>query len=120
LREWCQDMLAARHPVAGIGDGVPAFWNEVMTNQDLRNRSLQQAQELGDALAQTLAHAIPDDRWHAEAAAQLLGATIGTVFTTAIKKQLSGVPVEQVRTEQIDVIDAAFDLLDRGLATYGT
>ena len=119
LREWCQDMLAARHPMAAVGTGVTAFWKEVLANQDLRNRSLQQAEELGDALAEVLMEAIPDDRWHAEAVARLLGATIGTVFTTAIKKQLSGVPVEQVRAEQLDVIDAAFDLLDSGLKNYG-
>jgi AcrR family transcriptional regulator len=119
LREWCQDMLAARHPMAGIGNNVARFWNEVMTNQDLRNRSLQQAQELGDAIADVLVESVPDNRWHAEAVAQLLGAAIGTVFATAIKKQMSGVPVEQVRAEQIDVIDATFDLLDQGLARYG-
>jgi AcrR family transcriptional regulator len=119
LREWCHRLLAEHHPMSAISDGVATFWNEILSNQDLRNRSLQQAQELTDALADTLAESIPG-RWQAEAAAQLIGATIGTVFSTAVRKQMNGVPLSQVREEQKSVIDAAFALLEHGLGPYGT
>lgn len=120
LREWCQDLLADGHPMSAVGDGVARFWGEVLGNQDLRNRWLQQGQELGDRLTEMLTGSIPDpDPWHAGAAAQFLGAAIGSVFTTAIKKQLAGVPVAQVRAEQADVIDMVFDMLDNGLGNYG-
>ena len=120
LREWCHRMLAEGHPMAAVGPTVATFWTEVMAHQDLRNRLLQQQQEIKDALADALEEAIPGDRWQAEAAAQLIGATISTVFSTAVTKQMNGAPPDDVRAEQPAVIDRAFTLLDQGLSTYGT
>ena len=51
--------------------------------------------------------------------AGLVGATVRTVFACAVRRIVGGDAATDVRRDQVDVIDQAFDLLERGIGPYG-
>jgi hypothetical protein len=51
--------------------------------------------------------------------AGLLAAVIGSVVGIAVSRILDGDDVEEVRRDQVGVLDRAFDLLEHGVGDYG-
>jgi hypothetical protein len=57
-----------------------------------------------------------DDDVEARLVANLLTATITSIFHIPIDRIMAGDDVEQVRRDQVAVIDRAFDVLEQGIS----
>lgn len=114
LRRYHHELLATGHPLSGAIDGARGFWLIVKSSPALVARTLEQDRETRDMLARVLAEEIPD-RTDAELAATVIAAATGSVFEHAINRILDGADGDEVRRDQVAVIDRAFDLIEGGL-----
>ncbi|KAA2261695.1 TetR/AcrR family transcriptional regulator [Solihabitans fulvus] len=121
MRRYSHDLLARQHPLSGAIDGIVRFSTVVAGSRALQTRALEQGRETEQTLMDILAaEAVDaDDRVRARLIGVLLSATLHAVYRTPIAKLLAGMPGDQVRREQVGVIDAAFDLLEHGIGGYG-
>lgn len=116
MRRYHHDLLAAGHPLSGAIEGVVPFWQVLRTSTALVNRTYEQAHEIQDALAQALTEQTGDST-QSRLVAGLLTAAVTTVYDIAIQRMLDGDHVEDVRRDQVGVIDQAFDLLEHGIGS---
>jgi hypothetical protein len=118
MRAYHHRLLAAAHPLSGAIEGAVPFWRVLLDSPALVNRTYEQTHEIQEAIAKALA-ARTGDETRSRLVAGLLAATTSTVFDIAIRRMLDGDAVEDVRRDQVGVIDDAFDLLERGIGDYG-
>ncbi len=117
VRQYQQDLLAAGHPLSGAIEGVIPFWRVLHSSPALVSRLHEQAHEIQDALSQALADQGRDPTG-SRLVAGLLAATVTTVFSIAVQRMLAGDNVQDVRRDQVGVINEAFDLLERGIGDW--
>ncbi|WP_027947282.1 TetR/AcrR family transcriptional regulator [Amycolatopsis taiwanensis] len=115
MRRYHQELLAAQHPLSGAIEGARPFFQVVRSSPALISRTYEHQHEIRDMLADVLAEEMAD-RAPAELLAALLTATIYAIFDRAVNRILAGEDVADVRREQTDFIDRAFDLLEHGVA----
>lgn len=114
MRRYHHELLAAGHPLSGAIAGVHGFWSVLQSSPALMARMVEQEHEIGDMLAGVLAEETGDE-FSARLVANLLTATITTIFRTPVGRIVAGDDVEQVRRDQVAVIDHAFDVLEQGI-----
>ncbi|RZT27021.1 TetR family transcriptional regulator [Kribbella sp. VKM Ac-2569] len=114
MRRYHHELLATGHPLSGAIAGVHGFWSVLQSSPALMSRMVEQEHEIGDMLAGVLAEET-DDEFSARLVANLLTATITTIFRTPVGRIVAGDDVEQVRRDQVTVIDRAFDVLEQGI-----
>ena len=78
----------------------------------------EQAHDIQEALASLLTEETGESTRSRLVAAQL-AAAIMTVYEIAVQRLLAGDRVQDVRRDQVTVIDEAFDLLERGIGDFG-
>lgn len=119
MRRYEHELLEARHPLSGAIDGIVPFSNVLRASPALTGRWREFGTEMEEHVGRVLADELADG-----ARARLIGAAIGaainTIFTIAIDRMLRGDALEDVRRDQVGVIDSAFDLLEGGIGDYGT
>jgi len=114
MRRYHHELLATGHPLSGAIPGVHGFWSVLQSSPALMSRMVEQEHEIGDMLAGVLAEETGDE-FSARLVANLLTATIVTIFRTPVDRIVAGDDVEQVRRDQVAVIDRAFDVLEQGI-----
>jgi AcrR family transcriptional regulator len=115
MRRYQHALLEARHPLSGAIETALPFLQILKSSPALVHRTLEHEHEVRDLLADLLAEEMTD-RTEAELVANLLSATINGIFNRAVNRILEGADAADVRREQADVIDRAFDLLEHGVA----
>lgn len=119
MRRHHHELLASHHPLSGAIEGVVGFWQVLRSSPALVQRMHEQGREIEDALAAVLAEEDADGT-RARLVASLLAAVIGSVFGIAVQRILDGDDAEEVRRNQVGVLDRAFDQLEHGVGAYGT
>ncbi|MFD2419581.1 TetR/AcrR family transcriptional regulator [Amycolatopsis pigmentata] len=114
MRRHQHELLAARHPLSGAIEGARGFWLILKSSRALVTRTYEQERETRDMLTGVLAAEI-GDRERAAMVSALLTATLNTIFEHAVNRILDGDDADEVRRDQVGVIDRAFDLLEQGL-----
>jgi AcrR family transcriptional regulator len=118
LRRHHHELLAAEHPLSGAIAGAAGFYRVLYASPALVSRMHEQGQEIDDAIAEVLV-AEGEEPVRARLVAGLVGATVRTVFACAVRRIVAGDDAAAVRRDQVEVIDQAFDLLERGIGPYG-
>lgn len=119
MRRHQHELLASRHTLSGAVEGVVGFWPVLRASPALVSRLHEQSREIDDTLAAVLGAEFGDGAGP-RLVAGLLGAAVRGVVDAAVQRMLDGDDVEEVRREQVAVIDEAFDLLERGIGDYGS
>lgn len=114
MRRYHHELLAKQHPLSGAIQGVLGFWTVLQSSPALMSRLVEQEHEIAEMLAGVLAEESGDE-FAARLTANLLTATITTIFHTPVARIVAGDDVEQVRRDQVGVIDRAFDVLEQGI-----
>ncbi|MEV0369602.1 TetR/AcrR family transcriptional regulator [Streptomyces sp. NPDC050636] len=126
LRRLALDLLARRHPLAGVGEGFTYFWRTVLESPALRARGREAVEEIEDVLAGLLAEAAGGgtgerrgDSGDPRLAAALIVAAYRVAYAGAAARQLGGDPADEVAVEQAAVLERTFDALERALPGGG-
>ncbi|WP_427895234.1 TetR family transcriptional regulator [Kribbella sp. GL6] len=114
LRRYQHELLAAGHPLSGAIEGVRGFWVVLQSSPALVSRSIEQEHEVGDLLAGILTEETGDE-FGARLTGNLMAAAVSTIFRTAVARIVAGADVDEVRRDQLAVIDRAFDVLETGI-----
>ncbi|HEY9339055.1 MAG TPA: TetR family transcriptional regulator [Kribbella sp.] len=114
MRRYQHELLAARHPLSGAIEGVRGFWSVLESSPALVSRSIEQEHEIAAMLAGVLA-AETGDEFGARLVANLLTATLTTIYHTSVARIIAGDDLAQVQADQVAVIDRAFDVLEQGI-----
>ena len=117
LRRHQHELLAARHPLSGAIEGVPGFWGVLQSSPALMARFHEQEREIGVALSAVLAEETGDPN-RSRVVGGLLAAAISSVFATAVERLLGGDDAQDVRRDQVGVIDQAFDFVEHGIGAF--
>ena len=112
------DLLAGGHPLSGVVAGTVSFFTVLRSSPALMSRRQEQDREIDDALAAVLVAEFGESP-RTRLAGALLGATVRTIFDTAVARMLAGGTEEEVRRAQATVIDEAFALLENGIGDVG-
>ncbi|MER7244397.1 TetR/AcrR family transcriptional regulator [Kribbella sp. NPDC000426] len=119
VRRYLHELLAAGHPLSGAREGAESFYRIVDASPALVRRTHEHTRELADALTNLLETEV-EPGLQAAVVANLIATAVTIVPRVAVDKLLAGQPGEQVRREQVAVIDQTFDLLESGIGTYGS
>ncbi|MFF0271424.1 TetR family transcriptional regulator [Kribbella sp. NPDC004536] len=114
MRHYQHELLAAHHPLSGAIEGVRGFWSVLHESPALMSRMVEQEHEIAELLARLLAEETGDE-FRSRLVGSLLTATITTIWHTAVGRIIAGDDVEQVRRDQVAVIDDGFDVLEQGI-----
>ncbi|HZX05305.1 TetR family transcriptional regulator [Kribbella sp.] len=114
MRRYHHELLAAGHPLSGAVEGVRGFWTVLHSSPALMSRMVEQEHEIAKLLTRVLTEETGDE-FQSRLVANLLTATIITIWHTPVSRIVAGEDVELVRREQVQVIDHAFDVLERGI-----
>ena len=114
MRRYHHELLSARHPLSGAVEGVLGFWTVLQSSPALMSRMVEQEHEIAQMLTGVLTDETGDE-FGARLVANLLTATITTIFHTPVARIIAGDDVAQVQHDQVAVIDQAFDVLEHGL-----
>jgi len=119
LRRLLLDLLERRHPLAAVGDGFASFWQVVVDSPALQARAREAVDEAEKVLGDLLAEADGRDRDDpaVRLAAALIVAACKSVYLTAVRRQLAGERADDIATDQANLINQAFDALDRAFGT---
>ncbi|MFI7100285.1 TetR/AcrR family transcriptional regulator [Streptomyces sp. NPDC050161] len=115
LRRLGRDLLAERHPLAGVGEGFAHFWRTVAESAALRARGREAIEELEGLLAAELARAAGDDGPEPRLSAALIVGGWRAVYAEALARQLDGDPVDAVAVDYAEALERTFDALERAL-----
>ncbi|HEX3786716.1 MAG TPA: TetR/AcrR family transcriptional regulator [Pseudonocardiaceae bacterium] len=121
LRALLLDLLARRHPLGGLRDGVDPFWQTVLDSPTLRAAARDSVDALEDLLAGLYAQATgarPDDPMPAVAAAFTVAA-YRPLYLRTVRRLMAGERADDLYREQVALVNDTFDRLDRALAGYG-
>ncbi|WP_432888051.1 TetR/AcrR family transcriptional regulator [Kribbella sp. CA-245084] len=119
VRRHLHELLATQHPLSGARDGTEHFYQIVDASPALVRRTLEHTREMADALTELLETEVGPGM-QAAVVANLIATAVTIVPRVAVDKLIAGEPGKKVRREQADVIDQTFDLLEGGIATYGS
>jgi AcrR family transcriptional regulator len=119
LRRYHHELLTSGHPLSGVVENIYGFMKIVRASPALMTRALEFDHEIEETLVRVLADEVTDDV-RARLIAGQLAAAMGSIYSIAIDRMLEVGDVEQVRREQVEVIDTAFDLLENGMGAYGS
>lgn len=108
------ELLDQRHPLSAVDDDFPAFWRIVIASPALRARAREGVEELEEALARTLAEAVPECPDPAFAAA-LTVAAYRSVYVTTARRLLAGEAAAALADDHRARVCAAFDTLEAAL-----
>ncbi|WP_433365354.1 TetR/AcrR family transcriptional regulator [Actinoplanes sp. CA-142083] len=105
LREMWLGLLDARHPLAGMNDGISMFWGVVLRSTALRARVREALEEVEALIAALFAEAgVP----HPEMTAALVLAAVRVRYVEAARRIMGGEPADSFRAEQRVRIVAAW------------
>jgi AcrR family transcriptional regulator len=119
LRRLLLDLLRRRHPLAGVGEGLPRFWQVVRDSPALRARARESVDDLEELLATLFAEA--DGAAAATGdpairlAAALTVAACRAVYQHTMRRLLAGDRAGEVVADHARRLGAAFDALERAL-----
>jgi AcrR family transcriptional regulator len=116
LRALALELLDERHPLAGIADRFAHFWRIVIDSPALRARAREGVEELEQALAETLAETAPEYP-DPHLASALTVAAYRSVYVTSARRLLAGERAEELAEDHRVRVCAAFDALERALAS---
>ncbi|MFI5696370.1 TetR/AcrR family transcriptional regulator [Kribbella sp. NPDC051586] len=119
VRRYLHELLATQHPLSGARDGTEYFYRIVEASPALVRRTLEHTRELAEALTELLESEV-EPGVQAAVVANLLATAVTIVPRVAVDKLIAGRPGDQVRREQVAVIDQTFDLLEDGAGRYGS
>jgi AcrR family transcriptional regulator len=119
MRAYQHSLLATGHPLSGIVQHMDGFLRILRGSQALMNRVREFDGEIVDCLHRVLAEEVGDDL-RARLVARQLTATMTAIYAVATDRMYAGGDYEQVRRDQVEIIDQAFDLLEHGIGDYGT
>ncbi|MCB5907227.1 TetR/AcrR family transcriptional regulator [Streptomyces pinistramenti] len=115
LRRLGRDLVAARHPLAGVGEDFAHFWRTVAESPALRARGRAAVEEIEGLLAVELARAGGAGGPESRLAAALIVAGWRAVYAEVVGRQLDGDPVDAVAVEYAETLERTFDALERAL-----
>jgi AcrR family transcriptional regulator len=121
LRRGVLDLIAERHPLAGLRDGAPLFWDVVQASPALQARARELNEELERALARLLVAetgAEPDDERPRLVAAMVIG-VYRRVYGAALRRLQGGTTADAAYPDHVRLVNQAFDLLESGIGDYG-
>ncbi|GHF20667.1 TetR family transcriptional regulator [Amycolatopsis deserti] len=114
LRRYHHELVAQRHPLAGTRPGAVGFLKILYASPALVTRTYEQSREIADLLTRLLAEETGDPL-EARLTANLVSATLDSIYEHACRRMLDGDDPDDVHRDQPAVIDRAFDLLEHGL-----
>jgi AcrR family transcriptional regulator len=118
MRSYQHELLETGHPLSGAIQAIEPFFRVVRQSLSLTARWREMGSEMQDRIASVLAEEVADN-----AQARLIGAAIGsaldTIYMIAVDRMLRGDALEDVRRDQVGVIDSAFAMLEDGIGDYG-
>ncbi|GAB3568087.1 TetR/AcrR family transcriptional regulator [Amycolatopsis endophytica] len=115
LRRYHHELVAQRHALAGTRPGTVGFLSILYASPALITRTYEQSRETADLLATLLAEETGDPV-AARLTANLVAATLDSIYEHACRRMLDGDDPNDVHRDQPAVIDRAFDLLENGLS----
>lgn len=110
LRRLALELLERRHPLGGVDDDFPAFWQVVIDSPSLRSRAREGVEEVERALAVVLAGTGTDTP---DLLAALTVAAYRTVYVTSARLLLAGQPAAEVAGDHRRRLTEVFDALER-------
>jgi len=119
LRRYQHELLAAKHPLSGVLENLAPFVNIVRASPALMARALEFTKEIEETLAKVLTDEVGDDV-RARLVAGQLAAVMESIYAIGVDKALAGGDFAEIRREQAQTIDKAFDLVESGIGDYGT
>ncbi|MEV5594347.1 TetR family transcriptional regulator [Streptomyces sp. NPDC052496] len=113
------DLLESGHPLAGVGAWDSYWWRVLVESPALLARGREALEEFEATLAGLLAEAegAGPDAYGPRLAAALTVAAYRSVYATVIRRQLAGVPVEEIAAEERELLLHTFDVLSRVVPT---
>ncbi|WP_329005738.1 TetR/AcrR family transcriptional regulator [Kribbella sp. NBC_00709] len=118
VRRFLHELLATGHPLSGTRDGSEYFYRIVDASPALVRRTLEHTREMAESLTELLESEV-EPGVQAAIVANFVATAVTIVPRIAVDKLIAGRPGDEVRREQVEVIDQTFDLLEGGIATYG-
>ncbi|QWF78242.1 TetR/AcrR family transcriptional regulator [Amycolatopsis sp. CA-230715] len=114
LRRYQHRLLTERHPTAWVFAGVEGFLWVIRQSPALSARWLELDHEVEDLIREVLLEE-GTDRVRARIAAGLLTSALASIRKHSVQCILDGEAPEEVQRGHPAVIDAAFDLVERGV-----
>ncbi|OKI08312.1 TetR family transcriptional regulator [Streptomyces sp. CB02923] len=113
------DLLEQRHPLAGVGPWDSYWWRVLAESPALLARGREVVEEFEATLAGLFAEAegAGPDEYGPRLAAALTVAAYRSVYAAVIRKQLAGVPVEEIAAAEGELLRHTFDVLSRVVRT---
>lgn len=114
-------LLDESHPLSAVGTGFAAFFRVVADSPALQARAREMAEELERAIAGVIAEEVGagSDDPRPDLVAALIVTTYRTPYLRSARRLLAGGDVEQVRADHAELLNTAFDMLERAVGTYG-
>lgn len=115
------ELAQARHPLTGLIDGGPYFWNQVSASPALKARAREATDELQHVLARVIAEevgATEDDPMPRIVAAQLVS-TYRLLHREVVHWIRAGRTAKEVAPDYLRLIDQVFDAVESGTGAYG-
>jgi len=114
LRRLTLELLDQHHPLAGLTDSFPQFWQVVLDSPALRARAREGLEEVEIALSDALTDTAPDTPDPGLTAA-LTVAAYRAVHVTTGRRLFAGEGAADVTEDHRARMNAAFDALERAL-----
>ncbi|WP_210414755.1 TetR/AcrR family transcriptional regulator [Microlunatus elymi] len=115
LRGLVLELAEQRHPLGGVREPYAHFWRLVQDSPALRARVREVVDEWEILLAGLLAEHSDDPHPRLTAALAVAGYRIG--YLAAVERTLAGDSADQITADLVSAINAAFDILERGLGS---
>ncbi|GAA1990584.1 TetR/AcrR family transcriptional regulator [Amycolatopsis minnesotensis] len=115
LRRYQHRLLAERHPTSGVFAGIDGFLWVIRQSPALTARALELDHEIEDLIREVLLEE-GADRAHARIVAGLLSSALTSISKHSQQRILDGDDLQDVQRAHPAVIDAAFDLVEGGIA----
>ncbi|MFH8343203.1 TetR/AcrR family transcriptional regulator [Streptomyces sp. NPDC018045] len=108
-------LLEQGHPLAGVGFWDRHWWQVLVESPALLARGREAMEEFEATLTGLFAEAgeAGPDEYRPRLAAALTVAAYRSVYATVIRRQLAGVPVEEIAAEEGELLRHAFEVLSR-------
>ncbi|MFI6485952.1 TetR/AcrR family transcriptional regulator [Streptomyces sp. NPDC050564] len=114
LRRLALELLDQRHPLSGVDDDFPAFWQVVIDSSALRARAREGVEGVEHALADALRETAEFRDPHLVAA--LIVAAYRSVYVTSARRLLAGERADDVAGDHAARLGAAFNALERAVS----
>ncbi|MEC3976280.1 TetR/AcrR family transcriptional regulator [Amycolatopsis sp. H20-H5] len=119
LRRHQHELLAAKHPLSGVVDRIQPFLKIMTDSPALMNRAREMNREIEQVLTGALVSEGAEPL-EARLVGVQLASAMSAIWDIGVTRSQDWADTDLVRREQVGVIDAAFDLVERGIGDYGT